>query len=117
MRADHHRSHQRTRHGVVDTDLDLVCDKLNITLPEETLAEFATISGYLGQQAGEIPENGDIILVGALRFDVREADERRLLSVRACRRALALCAISFSDFSNSLLNMTSLLFCSCRALR
>tara|TARA_B110001452_G_scaffold8489_1_gene7438 strand:- start:750 stop:2486 length:1737 start_codon:yes stop_codon:yes gene_type:complete len=64
-------------------DLDLVCDKLNFTLPEETLAEFATISGYLCQQAGEIPEIDDTILVGGLRFDVREADERRLLSVRA----------------------------------
>ena len=49
------------------------------------LEDFLTISGYLCQQAGEIPEEGDIILVGDLRFDVCDADERRLLSVRASR--------------------------------
>jgi len=66
-------------------DLDVVCEKLGFEVSEEVLADFATISGYLCQQAGEIPEQGDIILVGDLRFDVRDADERRLLSVRASR--------------------------------
>jgi len=64
-------------------ELEKVCEKLNITLDEEVLDEFLTISGYLCQQAGEIPENGDVILAESYRFDVEAADERRLLSVRA----------------------------------
>ena len=66
-------------------DLDVVCEKLGFEVSEEVLEDFLTISGYLCQQAGEIPEEGDIILVGDLRFDVCDADERRLLSVRASR--------------------------------
>jgi len=66
-------------------DLDMVCKKLDFEVSEEVLENFLTISGYLCQQAGRIPEKGDRILVGDLRFDVCDADERRLLSVRASR--------------------------------
>ena len=67
-------------------DLDAVCEKLGFEVSEEDMEDFLTISGYLCQQAGEIPEKGDIILVGELKFDIVDADERRLLSVRATRK-------------------------------
>ena len=70
-------------------DLDVVCERLGFEVSEEDAEDFLTISGYLCQQAGEIPEKGDIILVGELRFDVCDADERRLLSVRASRKGAA----------------------------
>merc|ERR1712032_1550870 len=68
-------------------DLDVVCEKLGFGVSEEDMDDFLTISGYLCQQAGEIPDKGDIIIVGDLRFVVCEADARRLLSVRASRKA------------------------------
>ena len=50
----------------------------------ELLDEFATLSGFLCHQAGEIPDQGDVVLVAdTIRFDVLEADDRRLLSLRA----------------------------------
>jgi putative hemolysin len=68
-------------------DLDLVCDRLELQLEDEVLGEFATIAGYLCSQAGQIPDTGDVILVSQgerrLRFEVLEADERRLKTVRA----------------------------------
>jgi len=70
-------------------DLNVVCEKLGFEVSEEDMEDFLTISGYLCQQAGEIPGKGDIILVGELRFDVVDADERRLLSVRASRKGAA----------------------------
>ena len=67
-------------------DLEVVCEKLGFEVSEEDREDFLTISGYLCQQAGEIPETGDIILVGELKFEIVDADERRLLSVRATRK-------------------------------
>ena len=64
-------------------DLDDVCETLDVDVPAETLEQFSTLSGFLCHQAGEIPEEGDVILADGLRFDVLEADERRLLSLRA----------------------------------
>ena len=56
--------------------------------PPQLLAEFATLSGFLCQQAGEIPDTGISLLVErsdetAVRFEVLQADERRLLSLKA----------------------------------
>jgi putative hemolysin len=67
-------------------DLEVVCEKLGFEVSEQDREDFLTISGYLCQQAGEIPETGDIILVGELKFEIVDADERRLLSVRATRK-------------------------------
>ena len=67
-------------------DLDIVCERLGLTddVDPEILAEFATLSGFLCHVAGEIPAEGDVLLAAGMRFDVVEADERRLLSVKAC---------------------------------
>lgn len=56
---------------------------------QEDLDEFATLSGFLCQQAGEIPEQGAVVDVGALRFEVVEADERRIETVVATNTSLA----------------------------
>jgi CBS domain containing-hemolysin-like protein len=64
-------------------DLDAVCEALELELGADALAEFSTISGYLCSQAGEIPEAGDAVYTEGLRFDVLEADDRRILSLRA----------------------------------
>merc|ERR1712050_293817 len=65
-------------------DLEPTCERLQLAVPEETLAEFSTLSGFLCHVAGEIPNQDDVLLVGGLRFEVLEADERRLLLARAC---------------------------------
>ena len=72
-------------------DLEGVCAVLGLDLKEEQ-EEFATIAGYLCSQAGEIPAAGQVVLVSEgengdtktrLRFEVLDADERRLKLVRA----------------------------------
>ena len=46
-------------------DLDMVTDRLNLAdqIGEELLNEFATLSGFLCHQAGEIPSEGFNVLV------------------------------------------------------
>jgi hypothetical protein len=46
-------------------DLDMVTERLNLTdqIDEELLNEFATLSGFLCHQAGEIPSEGFNVLV------------------------------------------------------
>ena len=66
-------------------DLDMVTERLNLTdqIDEELLNEFATLSGFLCHQAGEIPPEGFNVLVRrkdetAVRFTVLGEDERSL---------------------------------------
>lgn len=63
-------------------DLQVACERLQLQVAEETLAEFSTLSGFLCHVAGEIPDESDVLLVSGLRFEVQEADERRLLLVQ-----------------------------------
>ncbi|KAL3920895.1 MAG: hypothetical protein SGPRY_005089 [Prymnesium sp.] len=70
-------------------DLQPTCERLQLEVPEETLAEFSTLSGFLCHVAGEIPKQDDVVLFDGLRFDVLEADERRLLLVRASNMTIA----------------------------
>jgi len=66
-------------------DLEVVCSRLGLEedVEEDLLSEFATLSGLLCHKAGEIANVGDVLPVGDVTFKVLEADERRLLSVRA----------------------------------
>ena len=68
-------------------DLEVVCDRLGLTgsdsVDQEVLEEFATLSGFLCHEAGEIPKEGDVVPVAHMRFEVVEADDRRLLSLLA----------------------------------
>eukprot|EP00975_Prorocentrum_lima_P028674 6025492-Prorocentrum_lima.AAC.1 len=61
----------------------MVAVSLNLKLSEEDARDFGTLSGYLCSEAGEIPSDGDVILVGEFCFTVLESDERRIRSVRA----------------------------------
>uniref|UniRef100_A0A7S1TRQ1 Uncharacterized protein n=1 Tax=Phaeomonas parva TaxID=124430 RepID=A0A7S1TRQ1_9STRA len=64
-------------------DLEDVAIALDLALSEEDAREFGTLSGFLCAQAGEIPIDGDVILVGNLCFTVLESDERRIICLRA----------------------------------
>jgi len=66
-------------------DLEVVCETLGLDddVDPEVLSEFATLSGFLCHQAGEIPNTGDVVVVAHKRFKVLEADDRRLLSLKA----------------------------------
>jgi len=45
--------------------------------------DFVTLSGFLCDRAGSIPEVGDLITVPPYVFNIKEADERRIISVIA----------------------------------
>lgn len=62
-------------------DLEAVSQTLSLSVPDGSLSEFATISGFLCSEAGEIPEEGDTLLVSGFRFEVLRADERRIISL------------------------------------
>ena len=66
-------------------DLSVVCARLGLEedVGEDVLDEFATLSGFLCHQAGEIAKEGAEFVVGHVRFEVTEADDRRLLTLRA----------------------------------
>eukprot|EP00316_Scyphosphaera_apsteinii_P023250 CAMPEP_0119325514 /NCGR_PEP_ID=MMETSP1333-20130426/66003_1 /TAXON_ID=418940 /ORGANISM="Scyphosphaera apsteinii, Strain RCC1455" /LENGTH=574 /DNA_ID=CAMNT_0007333527 /DNA_START=38 /DNA_END=1762 /DNA_ORIENTATION=- len=67
-------------------ELVVASSRLRLELPEVILADFTTLSGFLCSQAGEIPAEGDQIVVDHIRFEILEADERRILSVLAVNR-------------------------------
>ena len=66
-------------------DLPVVSSRLGLEehIGEEILDEFVTLSGFLCHRAGEIANEGDSFVVGHMRFDVLEADDRRLLVLKA----------------------------------
>ena len=66
-------------------DLDLVAEVLGIKLDEEDLKEYGTISGYLCDEMDGIPDVGEEIVVGGVRFRVTQADDRRILMVNATK--------------------------------
>ena len=53
---------------------------LGIELPE---GDYETLSGFIYDAMGAIPEVGEALEFGPYRFVVEEADERRILKVRA----------------------------------
>ena len=66
-------------------DIDDVCLALGLSVNEgdENRRDIGTISGFLCDQAGEIPLQGDVIIAEGFAFTVTEADERRILLVHA----------------------------------
>ncbi len=53
--------------------------------PEAEHAGSATVAGLLNSIAGHVPHTGEIIEAGGLRFEVLEANQRKVLRVRARR--------------------------------
>ena len=69
-----------------DADLDDVDTILALNLEEEeALKEFATLSGFLCMCAGEIPNTGDFVMSRGWCFEVLNADDKKILMVRAER--------------------------------
>lgn len=69
-----------------DADLSDVDTILGLELSEEdSLKEFATLSGFLCMCAGEIPNIGDFIMSRGWCFEVCKADDKRILQVRVER--------------------------------
>jgi len=69
-----------------DADLEDCNLILGLNLDEEeTLKEFGTLSGFLCMCAGEIPRIGDFVLSRGWSFEVTNADEKRVLSVKTER--------------------------------
>ena len=74
-----------------DADLSDVDTILSLQLSEEdSLKEFATLSGFLCMCAGEIPNIGDFIMSRGWCFEVCNADDKRILQVRVERLTGAL---------------------------
>jgi len=69
-----------------DADLSDVDKILELHLSEEeSLKEFATLSGFLCMCAGEIPNIGDFIMSRGWCFEVCNADDKRILQARVER--------------------------------
>jgi CBS domain containing-hemolysin-like protein len=60
---------------------------LDISVNEEDEGEFDTVSGFIMHRFGDIPKRGDTTTYDDWDFTVEAADERRVLSVRATKRA------------------------------
>jgi CBS domain containing-hemolysin-like protein len=69
-----------------DADLE-DCDAiLQLELDEEeALREFATLSGFLCMCAGEIPRIGDFVMSRGWCFEIMNADDKRVLTVKVER--------------------------------
>eukprot|EP00171_Calliarthron_tuberculosum_P009808 IDg9808t1 len=68
-------------------ELQKVLEELELSLPDDELNDYGTVSGLLCELMGGIPESGDDVVIDRWQFTVQEADERRIVSVIA--RAVA----------------------------
>lgn len=69
-----------------DADLSDVDTILALNLSEEdSLKEFATLSGFLCMCAGEIPSTGDFIMSRGWCFEILQADVKRILQAKVER--------------------------------
>lgn len=64
-------------------ELEKVCEVLQMSLAEDELHDFGTISGFLCAKMGGIPNINEVLLIGNVKFTVVDADDRRIKSVRA----------------------------------
>ena len=65
-------------------ELDDVCEALGLNLEQDILEEHSTIGGLLCEVAGQIPKEGDSVLLGGYVFTVQEVlDNRRIISLSA----------------------------------
>lgn len=64
-------------------ELEKVCEVLQMSLTEDELHDFGTISGFLCAKMGGIPNINEVLIIGRVKFTVVDADDRRIKSVRA----------------------------------
>jgi CBS domain containing-hemolysin-like protein len=65
--------------------LERVAETIGMQISEEDLHEYGTIGGFLCDRMGGIPDRGDQVIIDAFEFFVDNADDRRILRVRARR--------------------------------
>lgn len=72
-------------HVMIDgqAELEKVCEVLQMSLAEDELHDFGTISGFLCAKMGGIPNINEVLLIGNVKFTIVDADDRRIKSVRA----------------------------------
>ncbi|CAN8066266.1 unnamed protein product [Agarophyton chilense] len=63
--------------------LDKVAEAFNLVLSDDDLDDYGTISGFICAQMGGIPEVGEELVVSHVRFRVAEANDRRIIRLRA----------------------------------
>lgn len=67
-----------------DTDIDEINDKLKTSLPEKATA-FESISGFIFNSLGRIPNRGEVIEQNGVRIEIIDANERQIKKVRIFR--------------------------------
>lgn len=65
------------------SDLKKVNEALSLHLAEEDLDDYGTISGFLCARMGGIPDKGDNFVINKVQFTIVDADDRRIISLRA----------------------------------
>ncbi|KAI0559170.1 Cyclin M transmembrane [Gracilaria domingensis] len=65
------------------TSLEKVAQAFNLVLSEDDLDDYGTISGFLCAQMGGIPEVDEEVIISQVRFKVTEANDRRIIRLRA----------------------------------
>ncbi|MCB9903476.1 MAG: HlyC/CorC family transporter [Planctomycetes bacterium] len=85
-----HEEPDEVRHvapGVTDVDASLhvsdVNEALGLELPEE--ADFETLGGFVLSELGHFPKSGQRFEWKGVQFEVREASDRRVITVRVTR--------------------------------
>lgn len=58
---------------------------LGVELPREHAGDFTTIAGMLNHLAGHVPRPGEVVQYDGLRFEILEANQRKVLRLRARR--------------------------------
>ena len=61
---------------------------LGVDLDDEIQGNYETLSGFLFHKFEYIPQVGEEVAVEGWTFHVAEADERRVIKIRAYRKAL-----------------------------
>lgn len=64
-------------------DLEKVDSALRLNMSEDDLHDYGTISGFLCARMGGIPEVGDQLVYNRVRFSVVDANDRRIIGLRA----------------------------------
>jgi putative hemolysin len=65
--------------------LERVAETIGMEVSEDDLHEYGTIGGFLCDRMDGIPDPGDSAVIDAFQFFVDDADDRRILRVRARR--------------------------------
>jgi putative hemolysin len=75
--------------------VEKVCELFGLELnPDPRFAGATTIAGLLNSVAGHVPKPGEAIDYDGLRFEVVEANQRKVLRLRARRRAEAVARVT-----------------------